>query len=373
MKIWLDLRLTNKDSIYSEFIKTLVEELVKIDKDSDYVIYSNNKLNIELTQNWVNHVVNEKPWSISEQFSLIKRFREENFTLMIFFNHEIPIFYKKDFLLFIPSLKELFFSTKSLLAKMKYNILMNISLKNCKKVICFDKNTSLELNERLNIKESMINTVKPFFITEDRGTKKAGNIKIDIKAKYNLKSDYIIYDGDNYPNTNLTRLFKVLISLKKKDIDINLLMLSNETISDVELREEIIDYNIQDRVFFIWEVSKNDEPHYYKQSAWAVFPSIYESFPFKLSKAVKYNIPIIASNIPSIVSSLWESITTFDPLSTIDFMNVLEKHINSPRKIIDYKQINSRFSKNSSAKELKAIIDKNIYNTKHLNSLDKAV
>jgi hypothetical protein len=49
----------------------------------------------------------------------------------------------------------------------------------------------------------------------------------------------------------LTKLFKAIIALKNKKIDINLLMLSDDTVADIDLREEVIDYNIQDRVFFI--------------------------------------------------------------------------------------------------------------------------
>jgi len=70
---------------------------------------------------------------------------------------------------------------------------MNSSLKSCKKVICFEQNTQLELNERLNIKEEMIEILEPFFLTDYR-YEIAETVKIDVKAKYNLKSDYFIYD-----------------------------------------------------------------------------------------------------------------------------------------------------------------------------------
>lgn len=362
MKIWIDLRLTSNDSLYTNFIRILTENLIKTDKDNSYIIYSNHNIDIDLQINCELKIVNEKPWSFSEHISLNSSFKNERFSLMIFFNHEIPIFYKENFIIFVPSLKELFFNTKWFFEKWKYNLLMNISLKNCKKVICLDNSTSQELNEKLNIKEELIETITPFFLTNSDTKKESPKLNVDIKSKYNLKFEYLIYDGWNQPNSNLSKLFKAIIALKNKKIDINLLMLSDETISDIDLRQEIIDYNIQDRVFFIWNVKSSEEKSYYTQSLWIVFPSIYESFPFRLSKALNYNVPIIASKIPSIENTIWDSIILFnDPISATNLIETLEKHLTNKVPKVNYKDLLNNFPLKNTTKILKEIIYKNIY------------
>ncbi len=361
MKIWIDLRLTSTDSLYAEFIKRLTEYLIKLDKENTYVIYSNNNIDIDLQINSELKIVKEIPWSVMEQFSLNSSFKSEDFSLMIFFNHEIPIFYKKKFLLFIPSLKELFFNTKNFFWKWKYNLLMNISLKNCKKVICLDKSTAIELNWKLNIKEDLIEVLTPFFLIENKILEKKHKLNTNIKTKYNLKSDYLIYDWVNQPNSNLTKLFKAIIALKKQNININLLMLSDETVSDIELREEIIDYNIQDRVFFIWNVKSTEEESYYTQSLWVVYPSIYESFPFRLSKAIKYNIPIIASKIPAITNTLWNKIILFNPLSASSLIKAFKEYLLNTKNKMNYKETLNKYTTKKTLLNMKNIIYENIY------------
>ncbi len=359
MKIWIDLRLSINNNLYSEFLLILVETLVNKDTAAKYIIYSNHKLDINLTERSQNIVVKEKPWSFDEQFSLKKEFNKENFSLMIFFNHEKPIFYKKNFILFVPSLAELFFATKSFLWKLKYNFLMNVSLKNCKKVVCFDANTQIELNERLNIREEMIEILEPFFITDYRYKVEDG-VRVDVKAKYNLKYDYFIYDWTNKANANLTKLFKAFIWLKNKGKNLCLLMLSEETNSDIWLREEVISYNIQDRVFFIWDLNKSEEVYYYQQSIWVIYPSIYDSFPFRLSKAIKYNKPIIAGNIPVIEKFIGKESIKFNPLSTTDLIHAIEFFLENPR-IVSYSDIIKSLSREKSADRFKELIYENIY------------
>jgi glycosyltransferase involved in cell wall biosynthesis len=138
-------------------------------------------------------------------------------------------------------------------------------------------------------------------------------------------------------------------------------MLSDDTVADIDLREEVIDYNIQDRVFFIWKVKSVEEESYYKQSLWVIFPSIYESFPFRLSRAIKFWVPIIASNIPTITNLVWDKIITFNPLSATNLINVLKKFLSSKKEKIDYNKITKEYSIKNTWEKFKKIIYENIY------------
>ena len=59
----------------------------------------------------------------------------------------------------------------------------------------------------------------------------------------------------------------------------------------------IIAAKLQEKVEFIANVPAQEEAFYYRQSKGVVFPSIYESFPFDLKKAIRYSAPILASDI----------------------------------------------------------------------------
>ena len=50
MKIWLDLRFL-WDNIYSRFVSTLVENMIKNSPDNKFIIYANSNLNLLKTEN----------------------------------------------------------------------------------------------------------------------------------------------------------------------------------------------------------------------------------------------------------------------------------------------------------------------------------
>jgi len=83
---------------------------------------------------------------------------------MIFFDIHKPIMYKKDYYIFIPSLKRIYYQNfNTYFKKYKYLYFLKWSTKYAQKIICFDENTKDELSERLDIKENKIFLLKQFF------------------------------------------------------------------------------------------------------------------------------------------------------------------------------------------------------------------
>lgn len=355
MKLWIDLRFASEDNLYSLFALEIVKELIKSKKYS-LVLYTNEKLNLNLPNCMVEEV-SEKPWSLIENFSLKKKFYKENFDLMIFFNEYNPITYKKDYLLILPSLKKLFFwPFKSSLSKHYYLKIINSNLKNAKKIICFDKQTLTDLNERLNIEEWRIESIKWFFPVWKNETKEKINL-LDIKNKHNLKNDYIIYDAIEARTKNLERVLLALKKMKEEWNILNLFILSTEWCQNLEFRKLVIDYGISDIVNFIWEVDPKEKESYYKQSLWLIFPSIYETFPFELNTALTYDIPIISSNLDSIKNILWDNVEYYNALSNPDTSKAIMSFLKK-KKIPNYDEVLNQNSSENYTIELNKIINK---------------
>jgi hypothetical protein len=114
---------------------------------------------------------------------------------MLFFNENVPVFYKKDYLLFIDSLKNIYFQDfNNYIDKTKYFYFLKNALKKSKKIVCFDENTSNEIVERFNIVEKKINILKGFFPNQEH-LKESSNVKIDIRTQNAINNDFIIYPG----------------------------------------------------------------------------------------------------------------------------------------------------------------------------------
>jgi len=357
MKIWIDLRFLQKDNFYSLFVFSIVKELAKI-KTHNLVVYTNTLFEENLWDCKI-EVVTETVWSIGENFTLINKFKKEKFDLMIFFNEYKLLSYKDDYVLVIPSLQRLFFwPYKNSLSKHYYLKLLSTNLKNAKKIVCFDKQTLSDLNERFNIEEEKIEIIKWFFPVIKNEVKDDNNV-IDIKNKFNIKGDYIVYDS---LESSIKNLDKVLLSIKKmKDekIILNLLILWDDACKNLEFRKMVLDYEISDLVFFVWEIEEKEKPNYYKQSVGLVYPNIYDTFPFELNNALIYETPMIVNDLESIKdATLWE-LDYFNALSNMDTLEALKSFLQKKR-IPKYTKILNASSAESYANTLIEIIEKKL-------------
>ncbi len=358
MKIWVDLRFLKQDNLYSLFILEVVKELVKNQKHN-VIVYSNDNLELN-SDNCKIELVKEKVWSIGENLILNSKFKKEKFDLMIFFNEYKPITYKEDYIMVIPSLQRLFFGPfKNSFSKYHYLRLLNSNLKNAKKIICFDKQTLWDLNERFNIKEDKIEIIKWFFPLKKENIEEEIN-KIDIKSRYNLKSDYIIYDS---MESSIKNLDKVLLAIKKMREQwslLNLLILWDDAWKNLEFRKLVLDYEISDLVFFVWEIDEKSKYNYYKQSIGLVFPNIYATFPFELNNALIFDTPIISNDLESIKESTLGELEHFNSLSNTDTLNALTSFLKK-KKSINYNKILSDNSVEFYVKNLQEMIDNRLF------------
>lgn len=336
MKIWIDARICDEGWYYSEFICELVDAFVKQNSEHDIVVYKKNNCKFNR-------------FSLFDDIKAKKLFDAEGFVLMIFFDHHIPHGYKWEYIVLLESLKEVFFPKKQWLHRKMYSYKLSKAIEKSKQVLTLDTGTALELNERLNIPEDKISRIHGFF--PQYSIDSNSPIQIDVKTKHNLKGEYLIYDSGNEVHNNFERILKTIKLLKDSWIFVYIIILCDSTNSDLDIRSKVIQYNITENILFLWNVPKSDEKSYYSQSLGVIFSSIYESFPFHFSKALAYNCPIFANEIPRNKDVMWESISYLDPLSIHNMRDKISHFIQNTITP-DYSEILNNYSPLFSAKEL---------------------
>jgi hypothetical protein len=133
---------------------------------------------------------------------------------MIFFDQQIPHTYKGDYIVLLENLKEIFFPKKRWIHRKIHSHGLKKALQNCKKVCVLDTGSAMELNENLDVHEDKIRTISGFFPSYDIMVQSP--LKIDVKLKHNLKSDYLIYDSGNEVHNNFERILKALKTLRER-------------------------------------------------------------------------------------------------------------------------------------------------------------
>ena len=184
--------------------------------------------------------------------------------------------------------------------------------------------------------------------------------RADVKSKYKLPSDYILFVGNIKPNKNLKNLLLALeinkslqlVVVGKKDGFIN---------SDGEAAELLkTKPEIADRVHFTGYAADEDMPALYANASVFVFPSLYEGFGIPPLEAQACGCPVVCSGEASLKEVCGESVIYCDPLSPADISDKIDKVRSSSelrRELIEKGQSNlKRFSWEKSANMIASVV-----------------
>lgn len=340
MKIGIDGRICDEDSLYARFCEELIIAFVQKNTEHEIIVYRKANLNL-------------KRDSLIDNYTAAKIFQKEKFSLMLFFDHHIPHKYTGEYILLLEGLKEVFFPKKEWFHRKIYSYKLSKAIDKSNSVVVFDGGTALELNERLNIAENKIRKIHAFFPLYDIVSNPV--VHTDIKTKHNLRGEYLIYDSGNEVHNNFERILKTIKKLKDSWVIVYIIILCEATTKDLDIRSKVIEYDITNQVLFLGSVPKETEAIYYKQSIWVIFSSIYESFPFHFIKALAYECHIFANDIPANRQVMWDSISYLDPLSIHNMKDSIKDRIWNKTKQ-KYNSVFDTYNSNTSAQQLSDIV-----------------
>jgi len=186
------------------------------------------------------------------------------------------------------------------------------------------------------------------------------DVRVSLKQKPPLPSQFILYVGNVKPHKNLMNLLLALKALP----DVNLVIVGKKS-GFITGDHKIIDLLEQDvalksRVFFTGFVNDADIVRLYNAAEIFVFPSFYEGFGLPPLEAQACGCPVIASNAASLPEVCSDSVLYCDPY---DVDNIAEKISTLLRdkglqqELIEKGLINSqRFNWESSADKVREIM-----------------
>lgn len=186
----------------------------------------------------------------------------------------------------------------------------------------------------------------------------------ELKAKYSLSDKYILFVGTLQPRKNILRLIEAfsILSRKRAFSDTDLVIVGKKGWSYEEILQAPQKFAVADRVKFLDFVPDEDLPLLYRHAQCFVLPSLYEGFGLPVLEAMKYNCPVITSNVSSLPEAGGDAAVYVDPLSVDDIAEKLEKVLsdkNLRNQLIEKgrKQI-QKFSWEKAANETLKILEK---------------
>lgn len=302
----------------------LIHHLYDIDTKNSYVIFlptaPNNHLPKE-RENWRYRIIPSYGlWTISFLPFGIWTNREK---IDVFFSptHYIPRFVDIPRVVSIMDLSYIhypeMFRTKDLFQLKNWTA---YSVKHAKKIITISEFTKSEIIKYYQVpKEKIIVAYPGCNIIQDQiSNSKNQKYILNIKKKYHIDGEYLLFVGTLQPRKNIVRLIEAFNRAIKQcnNLTMKLVIVGKKGWLYHEIFQKVKNLKLEDRVRFSGFVSDNDMPYLYAGARCFVLPSLYEGFGLPVIEAMVCGTPIVISNNSSLPEVGGEAAIYIDPQNT---------------------------------------------------------
>ena len=138
----------------------------------------------------------------------------------------------------------------------------------------------------------------------------------DVRARYALPRQFMLYVGTIEPRKNLSRLMSAFADARTAGIPHHLVCVGPYGWSSRNLAGHIERLGIQDVVHFTGYVPFEHLPAIYNLGEFFAFPSLYEGFGLPVVEAMACGIPVLTSTTSSLGEIAGDAAETIDPADT---------------------------------------------------------
>jgi glycosyltransferase involved in cell wall biosynthesis len=134
-----------------------------------------------------------------------------------------------------------------------------------------------------------------------------------LSGKYNLKKNYLLYPAATWRHKNHISLIKSLKKIRDVGMEIDLVCTGNRTVYYKTIQSVIDELDLTKAIHFLGIVPEEDLIGLYKNARLVVIPTLYEAGSGPLYEAMRYEIPVVCSNVTSLPETVGNSEFVFNP------------------------------------------------------------
>lgn len=326
-KIAIDVSaLRQKDlSGVGKYLKNVLGRLLLIDDKNEYFLFSFGQKDISLNLDLLNkknvHYIHKK--IPSKVFFLLNfLFHIPHLDVLKFANKK-----RKMDIVWLPNFnpcslkykKTKLITTIHDLSFVKYREFLNFKrklwhdflkiikiIKRSNKLIAVSENTSMDLQ---NVYKVSKDKIVVSLLGIDRRFCKIEDISLleDIKSKYNLPDNFLLFIGVKEPRKNILSILKAFSKLKNENIHLVIVGSCGWKEKNWKNYYNSLEKNIKSRIIILDYVNDEDLPAFYNLAKIFVWPSYYEGFGLPPLEALACSCPVVASNNSSMPEILKDS------------------------------------------------------------------
>jgi len=200
------------------------------------------------------------------------------------------------------------------------------------KIIAVSESTKNDLVELYKINPDKIKVIYSGINSELQIMNYESRI-MEVKEKYNLPENYILYLGTLEPRKNIIGLIKVFEKFKKGGgiFDIKLVIAGSKGWLYEDIFKAIENSPAKNDIIFTGFIDDEDKSILYSQAELFIYPSFYEGFGFPPLEAMACGTPVITSNFSSLPEAVGDAAITINPYNLDELYRAMEMVLNDEK------------------------------------------
>lgn len=334
MKIGIDARFYGPPGKgLGRYTTELIRSLEALDAKNDYVIFlrkENFNLYTPMNSHFRKVLADFRWYSFEEQVGFVWTLLRERCDLVHFPHFNVPLLYRKPFVVTVHDLILLRFPTlrattlSPFFYRLKffaYRLVIRNALLRSRKVITVSEYTKRDILDRYPVRPENISVTfeaaHAFCHTMPKEAARRTFRALDLLAREkgecfrDILRPYALFVGNAYPHKNLPALLRAFEGFP--DVEARLVLVGGDDYFFRRLKKFAEDRKIR-AVIFAGAVSDDTLDLLYRYARVSVFPSLYEGFGLPPLEAMRQGSPVIAASAAAFPEVLGDAALFFDPL-----------------------------------------------------------
>ena len=239
-----------------------------------------------------------------------------------FFNFTIPKNIKGKIIITIYD--TVFFTAPETMGDMKTISEYKYAAEKSDLIITISESAKSDIIKYFNVDEKKIQIVTPGIDLEKYSYNYTDIEFENIRKKYNLPQNYILYLGTIEPRKNIERIVKAFKRYKKEiNDDLKLVIVGNKGWKYENIMKLIESMGTD--IIITGYIDEEDKIPIYKLAQFFTFPSLYEGFGMPVLEAMAAGVPVVTSNVSSLPEVAGDAAILVDPLSEDEIFEAYKK------------------------------------------------
>lgn len=329
MKIGIDMRMLNWSGI-GRYTYNLVDGLMRIDKDNEYILFLNEDDidNYTITnENFSKKPLSSKVFSLEGHYQLTSSLWRERLDLFHSLHFPVPLLWRHNLVTTIHDLIPLIYpeSLPSRMSRIYCYLMMRAAARKSRRVIANSYYTGRDIVRYLKISESKVKVIYEGVNENYHPVQNESRLR-KVKERYKTSEKFIFYVGHWKPYKNILRLMRAFHKLKiKTKIPHKLVIGGRKDPNYREIPALARNLGLEDDIIFPGYIPEEDLPILYSAAKLFIFPSLYEGFGLPVLEAMACGVPVVSSNTSSLPEIAGDAAIFVNPCSTEEIAQAMQE------------------------------------------------